>query len=190
MLDNQGLHTANKRLVKKILLVVAGMFVFAVGIMPPMYDVLCDITGLNGKTSNEAAGSAEMHAVSKERTVTVQFLADTDPAMPWEFFPNVRSMEIHPGQIYKVDFHVRNPRGESMAGQAIPSVSPARATAYFKKTECFCFEQQILEARGEIDMPLMFYVDPGLPENIGTITLSYQLYNITERMEKGSLAAK
>lgn len=173
-------QAANRRLLIKLTTIVVGMFVFAVGIMPPMYDAICDITGLNGKTSNEAA-STKNAIPDAQRTVKVMFLANTDPGMPWSFKPVVRSMDVHPGEIHKVDFHVKNQSGDWVVGQAIPSVSPSQATAHFKKTECFCFNEQGLKGHDQMNMPLIFYVDPELPKSVTSITLSYQLFNITER---------
>lgn len=189
MTEQHSVQQANRKLVKKLSLIVVGMFIFAVGVLPPMYDAICDITGLNGKTDNEAA-SAEDAVVVEDRMVTIQFLANTDPAMPWDFKPNTFSVKVHPGQIQKVDFHVRNPTARLIVGQAIPSVSPAQATPYFKKTECFCFHSQELNGGEEMDMPLIFYVDPELPKSVRTITLSYQLYDITKSTDSDSLAAK
>jgi len=183
-------HTANMRLVKRLMFIVVGMFIFAVGIMPPMYDLICDITGLNGKTRNEAAETLDARAIQQDRTVIVQFVADTAPDMPWAFKPNIKRLEIHPGQIYHVDFHVNNPEQYAIVGQAIPSVAPAVATPHFKKTECFCFNQQRLEANAGMDMPLIFYVDPKLPRSVTEITLSYQLYNITEQFGQSSTEAQ
>lgn len=185
MSDQHDIRQANNKLVKRLLFIVLGMFVFAVGVLPPMYDAICDITGLNGKTSNEAADANDA-VVDAERSITVQFLADTDPAMPWDFKPNVFSIKVHPGEIHKVDFHVRNPTTRLIVGQAIPSVAPAQATPYFKKTECFCFNNQELNGGAEMDMPLIFYVDPEIPKSVHTITLSYQLYDITESTDKAS----
>ena len=172
---------ANNRLIKKLSLIVVGMFVFAIGILPPLYDVICDITGLNGKTSNEAA-AAEEAVVDEERQITVMFIADTDPGMPWEFKPVTRSIKVHPGEIKKIDFRVTNNTNDWLVGQAIPSVSPAQATPHFKKTECFCFNEQELDGNSEKDMPLIFYIDPDLPKSVTTVTLSYQLFNITDRV--------
>ncbi|MGB3622046.1 cytochrome c oxidase assembly protein [Ketobacter sp. MCCC 1A13808] len=187
-MDEQHTQQSNQRMVIKLLLIVVGMFIFAVGVLPPMYDAICDFTGLNGKTSNEAADAKDA-VVQEDREVTIQFLADTDPAMVWDFKPNTFSIKVNPGQIHKVDFHVRNPASHLIVGQAIPSVAPANATPYFKKTECFCFHSQELEGGTEMDMPLIFYVDPGLPKSVRTITLSYQLYDITAKSEKAALAA-
>ncbi|MCG8312915.1 MAG: cytochrome c oxidase assembly protein [Pseudomonadales bacterium] len=183
-------QAANNRLIKKLSFIIVGMFVFAVGILPPMYDAICDITGLNGKTANEAADATEA-VVDEERSITVMFIADTHPDMPWEFKPVERSIKVHPGEIRKVDFRVKNTTGDWLVGQAIPSVSPAQATPHFKKTECFCFNEQELDGNSEKDMPLIFYVDPELPKSVTTITLSYQLFNITDRVidEKNAVAA-
>lgn len=179
---------ANKKLLTKLSFIVVGMFIFAVGILPPMYDAICDITGLNGKTSNEAAGT-ERAIMDEERTITVMFIADTDPDMPWDFAPVERSIKVHPGEIKKIDFRVKNRTNEWLVGQAIPSVSPSQATPYFKKTECFCFNEQELDGNAQKDMPLIFYVDPEIPKSVSTITLSYQLFNITDRVaEKNTVA--
>lgn len=171
----------NGKFALKLCLIAVGMFVFAVGVLPPMYDVICEITGLNGKTSDTAASSEDV-VVQEDRVITVQFLAKADPGMPWDFKPNIRSIKVHPGEIKLVDFHVRNRDSAVIVGQAIPSVSPANATPHFKKTECFCFTQQELEGGASLDMPLIFYVDPNLPKNVSTITLSYTLFNITDRV--------
>lgn len=178
------------RLAGKLGLIAIGMFVFAVGVLPPMYDAICEITGLNGKTS-DTADTGEEAIVQEDRVITVQFVADTDPAMPWDFKPNVRSVKIHPGEIKLVDFHVRNRDNKRIVGQAIPSVTPAAATPHFKKTECFCFTQQELQGGDSMDMPLIFYVDPDLPKNVSTITLSYKLFNITDKasVDSPSVAA-
>ena len=173
--------TNHGKLAGKLVLIAILMFVFAVGVLPPMYDAICDITGLNGKTANEA-DTAENAVVQDDRIITIQFLANTDPDMPWDFKPNTRSIKVHPGEITLVDFHVHNRDLNRIIGQAIPSISPANATTHFKKTECFCFTQQELLGGASMDMPLIFYVDPDLPKNVSTITLSYTLFNITERV--------
>lgn len=174
-------NAIHRRLVILLLIIPVGMFAFAVGVLPPLYDVLCKITGLNGKTSNEAA-SLEGVVSQPERTVTIEFLAAADNGMPWEFKPLVYSIKAHPGEVHKVDFRVRNNTAGTLIGQAVPSVSPLHATAHFKKTQCFCFDQQELKGNAEKDMPVIFYVDPELPKDINTITLSYTLYNVTERV--------
>ncbi|MGB3610285.1 MAG: cytochrome c oxidase assembly protein [Cellvibrio sp.] len=156
-----------------------GMFVFAIWVMPPMYDVFCEITGLNGKTGGPyQAVSAE---VDTSRTITVQFVATNNEGMPWQFAPEVRTVKVHPGEQKRINYHAVNPTDRDMIGQAIPSLVPFKAANYFHKTECFCFEQQPLKAGESAELPMYFIIDQDIPENIHTITLSYALFDVTER---------
>ena len=127
------------KIVNRLLLVVAGMFAFGFA-MVPLYDVFCDITGLNGKTGGRAA--VAKIAPELDRTVTVEFIASVNQSMPWDFEPKVTRMEVHPGQTYRTSFYARNRTDQPMVGQAIPSVAPGIAAPHFKKTECFCFTEQ------------------------------------------------
>ncbi len=166
---------ANQKLLRRLLLVVAGMFGFGFA-MIPLYNVLCDITGLNGKTGGRVAIASGIEP-DMERTVTVEFIANVNQSMPWDFKPVVSHMEVHPGKMYRTSFHAKNRTDRIMVGQAIPSVTPGLAAQHFKKTECFCFtEQQFLAGEGR-DMPLLFMVDPELPEEIGVVTLSYTFFD-------------
>lgn len=178
--DFQSRQAESLKMAKQLVIGAIGMFAFAMFVLPPMYDVFCEITGLNGKTNTTAAKTENMEA-QKERTVTVQFLADTDNGMPWEFKPKVRSIEVHPGEIKRVDFYVNNKTTQTIVGQAVPSVSPSYGAQYLKKTECFCFNHQELEGGNDMDMPLIFFVDPEIPDHISTLTLAYKLFNITEK---------
>lgn len=189
MIEPNELQAKNRKLITRLSVLIVGMFVFAIGIMPPLYDVICDITGLNGKTSNVAASTDNL-SVDAERTVRVQFIADTAPGMAWEFRPLTRSIKVHPGEIHQIDFFARNPTQHWIVGQAIPSVAPSQATNYFKKTECFCFNHQELDGLAEVNMPLIFYIDPSIPRTVRTITLSYQLYDITDRIDADSKPAE
>ena len=173
--------TGNQRLVSKLLAVVvaAGLFGFA---LVPLYNVFCDVTGLNGKTGRIGAAEATVqYTTDKNRLVKVQFVSTTNEQMPWEFVPNVREMKVHPGEIYETSYLARNLTDKDMVGQAVPSLSPSRGAKYFNKTECFCFSEQSLKAKESKDMPLKFVVDPALPEEISTITLSYTFFDITKQ---------
>ncbi|MDF1781964.1 MAG: cytochrome c oxidase assembly protein [Alcanivoracaceae bacterium] len=170
-----------QRSVKKLLIAATLMFGFGFA-MVPLYNVICDVTGLNGKTSSTAADASTQ--VDETRTVEVQFVTQTDAAMPWEFRPETRSVKVHPGEIKLVNFYAKNDAADTVVGQAVPSVSPGLAAGYLKKTQCFCFDQQTLAGGKAVDMPVIFYLDPALPKNITQITLSYTLYNVTERAEK------
>jgi len=174
----------NRRLLWRLAAVVAGMFVFAVFIMPPIYDVFCEITGLNGKGSNKAA-AASMHT-DASRTVMVEFLVDTDSALPWDFRRGEPAVQVHPGEITKTMFYVKNRDKRAITGRAIPSISPSEAAQYFKKTECFCFSEQRLEGGAEKSMPMIFYIDPALPKHITTITLSYKFYKQADQVKTAS----
>lgn len=167
----------NNKLIRKLVLIVIGMFGFGFALVP-LYDVFCDITGLNGKTSNTAA-SAKNIKVDKQRTVTVEFLGITNKNMPWEFKPQNRRIEVHPGEVKLVHFYAKNESINNLVGQAVPSVSPGLAAGYFNKIECFCFNRQPLAAGTETLMPLTFYVDVDLPADIDTLTLSYTMYDVT-----------
>ncbi len=166
----------NRRLVVRMLCVAVAMFAFGFA-MVPLYDVLCDLTGLNGKPSDRVA-RAEDYAVDGERLVTVQFLTTVNHGSPWEFAPATYQMEVHPGQPYDALFVARNRTDQVKLAQAVPSVVPSAAARYFRKTECFCFNQQQFQAHERKEMPLRFIVDPALPRDISTVTLSYTFFDL------------
>jgi cytochrome c oxidase assembly protein subunit 11 len=163
------------RTVKKLFVLTIVMFGFGYA-MVPIYDVLCDITGLNGKTgeisqSEAAAGTADM-----DRLVTVEFDTNVNPALPWKFKAAEYKIKVHPGEIAEAVFIVENVSDRSVIGQAVPSVAPAQASLYFNKTECFCFTKQILEPGERKEMIVRFVVDSELPKKISTMTLSYTFF--------------
>lgn len=173
--------------VGKILLAVVGMFGFGFALVP-LYDVFCDITGINGKTSNEAA-VYEAVEIDTSRTITVDFITRTNSGMPWEFEAQTQQVKVHPGKMSEVAFYVRNPTKRDIIAQAVPSVSPGTASLYMNKTECFCFQHQPLKAGEEAIMPMVFYIDPQLPKDITFFTLQYTLYDITESAKPAEVVA-
>lgn len=173
--DKQG----DRYIVAKLVVLAAAMFAFAIWVMPPFYYLLCDLLDIDYRTSNKAY-EAVPAAVDTSRTVRVQFVATNNEGMTWEFHPNVVKMDVHPGEAVNTSFFARNPTGHRMVGQAVPSILPTKAAEFFHKTECFCFNQQILEAGQAVDMPLVFIVDQALPADVHTITLSYALFDTTE----------
>lgn len=176
--EKSTLRTPIRTLVIRLVLVTIAMFGFGFALVP-LYNLFCDVTGLNGKTNTEAfIPVAELIDTSRE--ITVQFVATNNENMLWEFRPEVFKLKVHPGQEIETTFYARNPSSKEMVAQAIPSVSPGRAAAYFLKTECFCFNQQLLSGGEAIDMPLKFIVDRDVPDNVNTITLSYTLFDVTE----------
>lgn len=166
---------SNARVVGWCLAGVLGMFGFGFALVP-LYDVFCEITGINGKTGGRYEAGTEQRS-DPTRTVEVQFIAQNGPDMPWVFRPEVRSIRVHPGEPTQVAFYAENPTPVAMVAQAVPSLAPAEGTLYFHKTECFCFNQQTLAAGEVADMPLVFIVDTALPEHITKLTLSYTLYD-------------
>lgn len=170
---------ANNKMVLKLIVIVIGMFGFGFALVP-LYDVFCDVTGINGKTENSAAVYQSVE-VDTSREVTVEFITRTNTGMPWEFRAETQRVKVHPGELNTVSFYVRNPASSNIVAQAIPSVSPGTAALYLNKTECFCFNQQPLDAGSEAYMPMQFYVDPQLPKEITYFTLQYTLYDVTAR---------
>lgn len=165
--------------VVKLSAVAVAMFAFVFVVMVPLYDVLCDALGINGKTSGQAY-TAEQAGVDESREITMQFVATNNDGMPWEFRPMERVMVINPGAVNDTVFYARNPLPRNMVAQAIPSVSPSRAAEYLHKTECFCFNRQPLDGRTATEMPLQFIIDRDLPADITTVTLSYTIFDVTE----------
>ena len=160
-------------------LATAALLMFGFGFaLVPLYEVFCDITGLNGKNFRE--GPAAVTSVDRSRTVKVQFVTVNPADMPWEFKPTERTMRVFPGEDKVTAFYAKNPTPEWMVAQAVPSVTPFEAAPYLNKVNCFCFERQPLNAGADTEMPLVFVVDPDLPKHITTITLSYALYDLTE----------
>jgi cytochrome c oxidase assembly protein subunit 11 len=174
--------------VSKLVTVSVLMFAFVFVVMVPLYNVLCDVLGINGKTNGEAYIAVESR-VDTSREITIQFLTSNNEGMPWEFGPSVTAMKINPGAVNDTVFFARNPLPRAMVAQAIPSVSPSRAAEYFHKTECFCFNQQPLDGQSTAEMPLQFIVDQDLPKDIKTITLSYTIFDVTD-MASGALATR
>ena len=171
-------HPNLSKTVMKLLGIVVAMFVFAIWVMPPIYNVFCEITGLNGKTAADpyTAVSAD---VDTDRLVEVQFISTRNENMPWGFKPESFSMHVHPGDITVTHFLASNPTDRIMVGQAVPSVAPLNASSYFLKTECFCFNQQVLGPHEQAELGLRFIVDQALPKAVKTITLSYTLFDVT-----------
>lgn len=168
---------ANQRMLKKLLVVALGMFGFGFALVP-FYEKMCEVAGLRkvwqpGQVETGAANTQ----VDLTRTVTIEF--DSNIRMlPWTFKPLASSVEIHPGELTRMVYEVRNTLAEPVTGQAVPSYGPGLAAQYFKKLDCFCFTQQTLAAGEVRQMPVVFVIDPDLPKDINTITLSYTFFRV------------
>ncbi len=170
-----------RRTIRQSVLIVIGMCGFVVALVP-LYDLFCEITGLNGKTGGPYTYDAATVTPDKSRLIKVNFITNTNEGMVWDFWPEKGGVRVHPGELKEVNFYVRNPTDKVMVGQAIPSVVPVSAAAYFHKTECFCFNQQVLQPGEEIAMPMRFIVGREVPKTVQSINLSYALFDITEAM--------
>lgn len=161
---------------KRIALISAGSFVFAFSLVP-LYNAACEkVFGI--KLERGPAGTqqvADMTADSR-RNVRIQFDGTVNSRLPWDFKPMQASMDVKPGRQYEAMFVARNRSAEAIVGNAAPSIAPNQASGFFTKTECFCFTQQMLKPGEQRMMPVRFIVNPSLPEDVGTITLSYTFY--------------
>ncbi len=163
-------HTAGK-----LAIFALAMFGFGYALVP-LYDVLCDVTGLNGKTGEITAESVSKLTVDYDRTVTVQFDTNVNSALPWQFKARDRTLLVHPGEVTEAVFVAVNTSASEVTGQAVPSVSPSQASLFFNKTECFCFSRQTLAGHEQKEMVVRFVVEADLPKNISTLTLSYTFF--------------
>ena len=163
------------------------MFCFSF-LLVPLYNVFCEITGLNGKITGPSFYSIEDQN-TEQREVLVQFMTHNNESMPWKFKSTETQRKVMTGTSHEVIFIFENPTSEEMIGEVIPSVSPGRGAEYFHKTECFCFEQQTLTAGERIELPVRFIVDPGLPKDIGSLSLGYTLFDLTKLKEEAGLAS-
>lgn len=173
---SRRMANANGRLVRRLILVTVGMFGFGYALVP-IYDVFCELTGVNGRPGAVQA-DALSNEVDQSREITVQFLGNLNSSLPWEFYPLEKTMKVHPGQVYETEFFAKNLAGQPLVGQAVPSVAPAEASKYFNKTECFCFTRQLFAAGEGRKMPVRFVVGTSLPKDISTITLAYTFFKI------------
>lgn len=179
----------HNRLIGRLLLMVAAAFAFAYALVP-LYDVLCQATGFNGKTAGPGAirdgfgigglktTAAAAGSVDLSRSIRVEFTGTVMPGLPWDMRPLTLSLDIHPGELQQVSYLVRNTSNRTTTGQAVPSISPGQAAQHFEKIECFCFSQQTLAPGEAMELPLAFIVKSGVDRNISHITLSYAFFGI------------
>ena len=173
------LRTKNLKLAKRLLLSGCLMFGFGFALVP-LYDIFCEVTGLNGKLINIGEPKVEI-GVDKTRTIKVQLLAVNNVAMPWGFAANTAEISVYPGEQKMTAYTIQNRTNNFMVGQAVPSISPSEAAPYLHKINCFCFNEQPLNSKETKQMPLLFTVSPDLPAHIHTISLSYTLFDITPK---------
>lgn len=170
---------AKRRSMRALLtkLFVFPILMFGFGyLMVPLYDVFCDLTGLNGKTGAISSAQASQMQVDTSREIKVEFSSNINKNGAWEFRPVQPSMTVHPGKPYTTTFVAVNKQDKAVTSQSVPSVTPNKAAAHFDKMECFCFTEQKFEALETREMPVTFVVGTAIPEDVDTITLAYTLF--------------
>ncbi|MBP7453565.1 MAG: cytochrome c oxidase assembly protein [Ottowia sp.] len=184
-----ALRTENLKMVGKLAVVAVGMFAFGYALIP-VYRAICEATGINilsvtekqvpgnGLTSAAAARTANTQ-IDRSRTITVEF--DANSRGPWSFKPAQRSLQVHPGELATVMYEFQNVQNRTMAAQAIPSYAPRQAAPHFNKLECFCFNEYTLAAGEKKTWPVAFVIDPRIPKDVTTITLSYTFFEVGGR---------
>jgi cytochrome c oxidase assembly protein subunit 11 len=178
MSNDQGhwVRQLNRQVLRKLLVVAVMMFGFGYALVP-VYRKICEVTGVNILTPKDATVAEGANTqVDKSRVVTIEF--DANAHGPWRFRPTRSSMQVHPGEMAQVVYEVVNTQARAIDAQAIPSYAPQQAAAHFKKVECFCFRQQTLGPNEAKQMPVVFYIDPALPKDVKTITLSYTFFEV------------
>lgn len=174
-MNTENKKKSNKKLIYWLILANIAMFGFGFA-MVPLYNTFCNITGLNGKT----AGRYQVdYAIETDtsRSIKIQFMTSLNQTMPWEFRPLVKSLIVHPGEIKQVAFYVKNVSDKAIIGRAIPSISPGIVAKHMHKTECFCFNEQLLYPGESKVLPMMFFIGKEFPKEYSEITLSYTLFD-------------
>ena len=174
--EAQEVKGLNRTMLGKLVVIAVLMFGFGYALIP-VYKQICEVMGVNVLTQKDGTVEFDKNTqVDKTRTITVDF--DGNAQGPWRFRPVVNSMQVHPGELATVMYEVVNTQARTVNAQAIPSYTPQSATPHFKKVECFCFKQQTLKPNEARQMPVVFFIDPALPKEVKTITLSYTFFEI------------
>ena len=173
----------NARTLSKLSVVVIAMFGFGYA-MVPFYKKICEATGINKGDEQSLVKNTQ---VDTSRWVNIEFDANTNLDLAWQFKPLQTTMRVHPGALVQVQYLVHNNSEQAITGQAVPSYGPARAGQYFKKIECFCFTPQKLAAGETRKMPVLFVLDPAIDKDIHTVTLSYTFFNLNDKATHDAL---
>ena len=180
---NETLASKNRRVTRRLFLVVGGMFAFGFA-MVPLYQLACEVGGINGVAGTPGGGrmtdtdtAAAVTPIDTSRLITVQFDATINTGLPWEFHPMTKQVQVHPGEKVAVRYYAKNNSDKPITGQAIPGITPWQVTQHFSKIECFCFTQQTLQPGEAKEMPVYFSIDAAVDKQYETVTLSYTFMN-------------
>lgn len=179
----------------KTLFSVLGIVAFMIGLAfasVPLYDAFCRVTGFGGTPQVSTLAPAADEIL--EREITIHFNGDTNRNLNWDFKPEVRQMKLKVGQQGLITFKAKNLDRTPSVGTAVYNVTPAKAGKYFQKTQCFCFDAQTLKPNEQMDMPVLFYIDPSIAQDrnmndVKTITLSYSFFEADSKALDSALEA-
>jgi cytochrome c oxidase assembly protein subunit 11 len=172
-----SLSALNARMLAKLIVITLTMFGFGYA-MVPIYRSICEVTGVNSLTQvdEDAKQFAANTQVDASRLISIEF--DANGRGAWQFKPRTAAIQAHPGELVTVEYELVNTLSREVQGQAIPSYAPQAASRWLRKLECFCFKQQTLGPNERRVFPVVFVVDPQLPQEVGTITLSYTFFEV------------
>lgn len=173
----------HRKLIVSLAAMLVGMFGFGFALVP-LYNVVCRLTGLNGR-GVEAVSSAYAGETDQDRSITVLFLSNVNTRLPFAFHPDQGSLKVHPGELYGTSFFAENNSGGDVTAQAVAAYEPGEAAKYVHKTECFCFTKESFGPHESRHMPVRFYIDPAIPKDITSVTISYTYYNVTPGQHPG-----
>lgn len=171
----------HRPLVLQLAVFTAVAFAFGFALIP-LYDVLCSLTGIGNQKNLVRASTLDARAATDRRLVTVELVGMLPTVGNWEFWPVEKELQVRPGKLYEAHFVAHNLTGHDTVAQAVPDVAPGQATAWFHKTECFCFTPQSFRKDELRVMPVRFFVDAALPGHIDRLTLSYTFYDESTRV--------
>lgn len=181
------MEKSHKKLVTRLSIIVLLMFGFTFALIP-LYNVFCDVTGLNGKVDTTKPGSLSRYKndsmINTNRRIVVELDTNRHQGIPIEFTAEKSALQVIPGELTLTTYHIKNLTNKKMVIQAIPSISPGYLAKHLKKLECFCFEQQTLAPFESRDLPLRFWLESEIPADIHRLTLSYTLFDITQQAAK------
>jgi cytochrome c oxidase assembly protein subunit 11 len=176
---NKSQVSRNRETLRKLTIIAVLMFGFGYALVP-LYEKICEVTGINQLIKADDIVNTQ---VDTSRTLVMEFDANVRGDIGWELIPRERKRTIHPGELVHIVFDLKNTADVSFQAQAIPSYGPQRAGLYVKKLECFCFTQQEIRAGENREFPVVLVVEPSIPKDVHTVTLSYTMFEVAGTKE-------
>lgn len=173
---NADLERKNKKTVRALVFLVLMMFLFAVALIP-LYDILCEITGINGKTKQDSA--VLNYTIDTQREITVEFITSLGAGTNLAFKADKYELKVHPSEVISMGFTASNKIDQRMTAKAVPSVTPGPSVSYVKNTECFCFDTQVFEAGETKHLKVQIVINPALPERYKRLTFGLTFFDTT-----------